>query len=145
MKEQQTYNAKLIIKNLDGGGKHIFIECTIFDQKYLMLLDTGCSNTVFDGDSEVFANVKLRIPKSDQNNFSLNAPIEDVKIGKIDNFSIGKFDTNINRAIFIGLSQVNTLYETLIGQKIIGILGSDFLKRYKAVIDFGKAKLTLKK
>ena len=68
-----------------------------------------------------------------------------MKVGKIKQFAIGKFTTDINRAVFISLEQINTLYETMIGCKIIGILGSDFLKKYKAVIDFGAGKLTLKK
>ncbi len=142
-KEFTTCN--LIIKNLDGGGKHIFVKCKFSDQQHIMLLDTGCSNTVFDSSSEVFATTKTHDLKGSTKNCSLNAPIDNIKVGKIKEFGIGKFTTDINRGLFIDLSQINTLYESTIGQRIIGIIGSDFLMKHKATIDFGNKKLTIGK
>ena len=134
------YTNRITIKSLEGGGKHIFVQCTILGQKHFMLIDTGCSNTVFDSSAEIFSVIK-----DNGKNFSLNAAIDDVKVGRIKDFAIGKFSVNINRAVFISLDHINALYETMIGRKIIGILGSDSLKKYKAVIDFGEGKMTLKK
>ena len=110
-----------------------------------MLIDTGCSNTVFDSSAEIFSGIRLHEIKDNGKNFSLNAAINDVKVGKIKDFAIGKFKVNITRGVFISLDQINSLYESMLGQRIIGILGSDFLKKYKAVIDFGTGNLTLKK
>ena len=143
--KKEFTTCKLIIKNLEGGGKHIFIKCSLNGEKLLMLLDTGCSNTVFDRSAEIFSGIKLHEIKDTNKNFSLNAPIDDVRIGKIKDFVIGKFTTDINRAVFISLEQVNLLYESLIGERIIGIVGSDFLCKHKATIDFGRKTLTLEK
>lgn len=143
--KKEFTTCKLIIKNLEGGGKHIFVKCDIYGHHHLMLLDTGCSNTVFDRSSEIFSQIKLHEIKGNNKNFSLNAPIDDVRIGKIKDFGIGKFTTDINRAVFISLEQVNMLYESLIGERIIGIVGSDFLTKHKATIDFGNKKLTIGK
>ncbi len=144
-KQLNPYTTRITIKSLEGGGKHIFVPCSIDSTMSIMLIDTGCSNTVFDYSSELFSGIRLHDIKGTNKNYSLNASIDDVKVGKIKQFAIGKFTTDINRAVFISLEQINTLYETMIGCKIIGILGSDFLKKYKAVIDFGAGKLTLKK
>lgn len=143
-KQQNQYTTRITIKSLEGGGKHIFVPCRIGGTRAIMLIDTGCSNTVFDCSSELFSDVRLHELKGTNKNYSLNASIDDVKVGKIKQFAIGKFTTDIKRAVFISLEQINTLYETMIGCKIVGILGSDFLKKYKAVIDFGSGKLTLK-
>ena len=140
-----TYTSRIIIRTLEGGGKHIFVPCSIENSKSLMLIDTGCSNTVFDSCSEIFANTKLHAIKDSGKNYSLNASIDNVKVGKIKDFAIGKFVTDINHGIFISLDHINTLYENLLGQRIIGILGSDFLRRYKAIIDFGKGRMSLTK
>lgn len=139
------YTSRITIKSLEGGGKHIFVQCTILGKKHFMLIDTGCSNTVFDSSAEIFSGVRLHDIKDSGKNFSLNAAIDDVKVGKIKDFAIGRFKVDINRGVFISLDQINTLYESMLGQRIIGILGSDFLKKYKAVIDFGEGKMTLKK
>ena len=146
--KQQTpnsYTSRITIKSLEGGGKHIFVQCTILGQKHFMLIDTGSSNTVFDSSAEIFSGIRLHEIKDSGRNFSLNASIEDVKVGRIEDFAIGRFKVNINRGVFISLAHINALYETMIDQKIIGILGGDFLKKYKAVIDFGEGKMTLTK
>jgi len=138
------YTSRIIIKSLEGGGKHIFVRCRVGGTKSLMLIDTGCSNTVFDSSAEVFSGIKLHEVMGSDRNFSLNASIDDVRVGKIKDFAIGRFSMSINRAVFISLEHINTLYETMIGERIVGILGSDFLRRYKAVIDFGENKLIVK-
>lgn len=143
--EQQCFTSRITIKTLEGGGKHIFVPCSVAGTKSLMLIDTGCSNTVFDSSSEIFADIRLREIKDNGKNYSLNASIDNVRIGKIKNFAIGKFTTEVNRGIFISLDHINTLYESMLGKRIIGIIGSDFLKKYKATIDFGTSRLTLKK
>jgi hypothetical protein len=151
MKAQQnrqipnSYTSRITIKSLEGGGKHLFVKSTIAGKKHFMLIDTGCSNTVFDSSAEIFSGIRLHEIKDNGKNFSLNAAIDDVKVGKIKDFAIGKFTVNITRGVFISLDQINSLYESMLGQRIIGILGSDFLKKYKAVIDFGTGNLTLKK
>ena len=142
-KQQMQYTSRITIKSLEGGGKHIFIKCKVLGQMHFMLIDTGCSNTVFDSSAEIFYGVRLHDIKDSGKNFSLNAAIDDVKVGKIKDFAIGRFKVDINRGVFISLEHINALYETMIGRKIIGILGSDFLKKYKAVIDFGEGKMAL--
>ena len=141
--QPNQYTSRIIIKSLEGGGKHIFVRCSVGGTKSLMLIDTGCSNTVFDSSAEVFSGIRLHEVKGSDRNFSLNASIDDVRVGKIKDFAIGRFSTPINRAVFISLEHINTLYETMIGERIVGILGSDFLRRYKAVIDFGKGNMTM--
>ena len=144
-KQQLQYTTRIKIESLEGGGKHIFVPCIIEGIHVIMLIDTGCSNTVFDRSSKLFSDIRMHDIKGTNKNFSLNASIDDVKVGKIKDFAIGKFTTDLNRAVFISLDHINTLYKAMIGCSITGIIGSDFLKKYKAVIDFGAGKMTLKK
>lgn len=137
------YKSKLVLKQLQGGGKHIFVKCKVFGIPQLMLLDTGCSNTVFDSDSALFFDCKLSSTGEEQKNYSLNSAIDDVKIGTINNFEIGRFCTSLRKAKFISLANVNEVYKTMLNISIIGILGSDFLRKHKALIDFDKMELQL--
>ncbi|MCF0207232.1 MAG: aspartyl protease family protein [Bacteroidales bacterium] len=134
----------MIIKNLEGGGKHIFLRCRLNGADSMMLVDTGSSNTIFDSSSPCFADLKFKEIEQKES-YSVNASIEGVKYGKIDCLSIGDFSTPINKAFFMSLDQVNQLYEKTLGFRIIGIIGSDFLKKHKAIIDFEDKKISWRK
>ena len=46
-------------------------------------------------------------------------------------------------ALALDLAVLNISYEQMGHDKVIGVLGSDILQKHKAIIDFGKSKLTL--
>jgi hypothetical protein len=56
---------------------------------------------------------------------------------------LGKIEVKNYKTVVIDLSHVNVAYAQLKQKPIDGVLGSDILKRYKAVIDYGKRKLVL--
>ncbi len=58
---------------------------------------------------------------------------------QIDNHTI----ENIHAAV-IDLQYVNSLYDKHLQRRVAGLLGSDFLVRHEAVIDYGNKELTLK-
>ena len=59
----------------------------------------------------------------------------------IDKMKIGKTEIKNYKTVVIDLSHVNVAYKQMKQKPIDGVLGSDILKKYKAVIDYGKKKL----
>ncbi|MNY31470.1 hypothetical protein D3C86_1656340 [compost metagenome] len=60
----------------------------------------------------------------------------DLKLGELE---ILEYDTAV-----LDLSHINIAYEKLGLEKVIGVIGSDILVRYKALIDYEKKILILK-
>jgi hypothetical protein len=65
------------------------------------------------------------------------------QVTKVDTFSIGKIILKNYLAILLDLSHVMTTYRQMGIQPVDGVLGSDILKKYKAVIDYRRKKLVL--
>ena len=53
-KKFKTYQSKLHILNIEGGGNHVLIKAKINKTKVNMIVDTGASSTVFDLDNPIF-------------------------------------------------------------------------------------------
>ena len=68
---------------------------------------------------------------------SSTAIISDLHVGRllIDEFEVAVLD----------LSTINHAYRQLGHPEVLGVIGGDLLMRYKAVIDYGKAKMYLRK
>lgn len=143
MIKKKRINLPLILLELDEGNFHILIESKIGGAETShWVIDTGASKTVFDStlqDKYEICNDLLSEIES--------AGIGDTKIetkvgvierlylgGKIiDNFSVGLID----------LSNLNMLYRQYTDYKISGLIGSDFLLKHKAIIDYENLTLAL--
>jgi hypothetical protein len=67
------------------------------------------------------------------------------KIATLKELKIGRFTLKNYTVILLDLSHVNTVYEMAKKPVIQGIIGSDLLRKYGAVIDFRKAVMTLER
>ncbi|MBK7570590.1 MAG: hypothetical protein IPI10_02835 [Bacteroidetes bacterium] len=63
----------------------------------------------------------------------------------LSNFNIGELKIEHFHAILLDLSHVNASYEKMGYSQIDGVLGSDVLNEYNAIIDYKKRKITLSK
>ena len=63
---------------------------------------------------------------------------------EIKTLGIGKLKIKNYKTILLDLSHVNNSYKQIKIKPIDGVLGSDILHKYKAVIDYGKKKMILK-
>lgn len=138
-----TYSKKIKILKIKNGGVAIFVDCYIDKKKAILLIDTGATNSIFDSNAVVFSEHKLE--ENDAECHSLNSSDISILSGVIDEFKIGKFTISMKTAVFSSLNYVNNVFLENNISIISGILGSDFLKKYKAIIDFEKKILTLKK
>lgn len=108
-----------------------------------MLIDTGASKTVFDenrikkfiDENEFILNEKLSTGLGTNSMQTHSATIKKIQFGKI---VLKNFNT-----ILLDLSHVNESYSKLDLPVIDGVLGSDLMIEYNAVIDYKSKELKL--
>jgi predicted aspartyl protease len=128
--------------SMDGGGYHLGLEVNLNGKNAFLLLDTGASRTVFDKNQIELYNTS-EIELLDEKSTGLGTSSMDIHTTEISNLEIGtKKIENITLAL-IDLSHVNETYEKLGFRKIQGVLGSDLLFKYQAVINYKNLELTL--
>lgn len=107
------------------------------------VIDTGASKSVFD------QNLRQHYKELDGLTEELHSagfndePIKST-LGILGSFSFGKFRIDKMKVAVMDLSHINTLYSKYSGAKICGLLGSDFLMKHKAVIDYKRKRLVLR-
>jgi lipopolysaccharide assembly outer membrane protein LptD (OstA) len=144
-KKFKTYQSKLHILNIEGGGNHVLIKAKINKTKVNMIVDTGASSTVFDLDNPIFSNVDFENLETDNPSSGFNSVINELYFGNIDSFSISWYKIKNLKAVFTSMQHINELYKNLNLPHVAGILGCDFLIANNAVLDFENKKLIIKK
>ncbi|NRF39816.1 retropepsin-like aspartic protease [Pedobacter foliorum] len=133
----------LILISLQDDGFHLLVEIVVFGQKLFAVVDTGASRSVFD---KTFLKDHLKdLEHSEETqattlfstSSTLQAVIPAIKIGRL---ALKNYET-----VALDLEAVNQAYEGLGHPPIIGIIGSDLLLKYQAVINYKKMKLYLYK
>jgi hypothetical protein len=107
------------------------------------VLDTGASKTAFDQSmiqaegQEFILSDRLSTGLGTNSMTSSTAIINDLYIGDllIDEFEVAVLD----------LSTINIAYAQLGHPEVLGVLGGEILMKYKAVINYGKKTLVLKR
>ncbi len=135
----------LQIIDLQEDGFHPLVNISVFGKPFVVVLDTGASKTAFDETMLLQAYEQAVVTKSDKLSTGLGtttmvsstAIISDLYIGSllIDEFEVAVLD----------LSTINMAYRQLGHPEVLGVLGGDILMKYKAMINYGKQVLKLKK
>lgn len=123
------------------SGFHLLISIRVNRKPARVLIDTGASQTVFD---KIQIKKFLRKEKFETHDkLSTGLGTNDMKshLVAIEKMCIGKINIENYKSVVIDLSHVNIAYKQMKQKPIDGVLGSDILKKYKAVIDYGKKKL----
>lgn len=129
---------------LEDSSFHIMIEARFKRLKGKLIIDTGASKTVLDyGFGKKVASSIKKI--KDQNSSGINAMITNSHIANIPSLTLGRLKIEDYPCVLLDLSHVNALYQKYCDEQIAGLIGSDFLVKYQAVIDYKKRlmKLTL--
>lgn len=135
-----TISIPIKILKLDDGF-HLLINIRVNGKHARLLIDTGASHTVFDKERIVNFIKKEKVEKHDKLSTGLGTSNMKSHLAVIENISLGKIEIRNYKTVVIDLSHVNVAYKHMKQKPIDGILGSDILKKHKAVIDYGKKKL----
>jgi hypothetical protein len=131
------------IIELEEQNFHIAIQCKFYTESVgIWVIDTGASKSVFDKTLVDFykdSGIEEEIHSagiSDQ-------PMKTI-ITVLKPFYIGTFKIKNMKVALLDLTHINSLYKNAMNMEICGLIGSDFLLKHSAVIDYKKKRLTLK-
>ena len=132
----------LEIVELEDNSYHIITTVLIGSIEGDFIIDTGASVTVIDRNTPFSHEAIADVPEI--NSGGVSGRIEEVKLVNLPTFQICDYTIENLHAAVIDLDYVNTLYEKQLRRRISGLLGSDFLVKFKAVIDYENKYLRLK-
>src|SRR6185437_8135239 len=135
---KKSVEIPLYIIAIQSDGFHVFFEAKINGQKAYLLLDTGASRTVFD--LETIKQIHSDIELEENEDKATGLGTDSVKnfVAIIEKLEIGEIMLTKYEAGVIDLSHVNASYSRIDIPSIAGVLGSDLLMNFKAVINYGK-------
>ncbi|MCW3103054.1 MAG: putative aspartyl protease [Bacteroidetes bacterium] len=132
------------ILSLDSEGYHLMIKVKINGKAANLILDTGASKTVLDK-TRVAKFVKESDFKThDKLSSGLGTNTMESQTTVLKKLKIGEVEITDYTTVLLDLSHVNASYEQIGLKQVEGVLGSDILMQYKAVIDYEKKVLKLK-
>ena len=131
------------IIELEDESYHLMIESEFSNGiSGSLIIDTGASKTVFDMQFvEPFITDVEDV--EEQNSSGINAMINQAKVGIIPKINFGKLKIEEYQCMLLDLSHINELYKKYTDKQIAGLIGSDFLVKYDAIIDYGRNIITL--
>ena len=140
-------NKKTIISfksiKIEEDGFHLILKIKINNRLANLLIDTGASRTVFDinkkdkfiKEQKLTKNHCLATGLGTDKMISHSALIKKINFEDLVIYNYEGY--------FIDLSLVNSTYEKMKLKPIDGVLGSDLMKKMKAVIDYEKSVIKL--
>lgn len=132
--------------SLESEGYHLFVEAKLNGKSANLLIDTGASKTVFDISriSKLIRKRKNSFESFEKLSTGLGTNTMQSHHTTIKEFCLGDLSMDNFQVILLNMSHVNESYEMMGLKPIDGVLGSDLLMIYKAVIDYDKLILKLK-
>ncbi len=141
---KRMYRLPLEIVELDSMSYHIMVEGMINGLPCHLIIDTGASRTVFDRNYFGEELEILTVTTEDLHTAGIMAGNIETVFARAKYFSLEGFTLENLQIVLIDLTAINDIYRSVTGKNIHGLLGSDFLVRHKAVIDFKNSILTLR-
>ena len=105
------------------------------------VIDTGASRTVFDKNRH--EDFKLLDAEDEFHSASVSGHALSSSLAELKLLRLGKLNVSNLKVAVIDFTLINELYKKVNGPEICGLIGSDFLTKYSAVIDFKKKLLLL--
>lgn len=132
------------VLNIDNEGFHLLIKLRINRKVAKVIIDTGASKSVFDKNRiEQFVSDR-NFDMHDKMSSGLGTNTMQSQTTRIKKLVIGDVEIVDYKAVLLDLSHVNQSYEQIGLAAVDGVLGSDILLEYHAIIDYEKKILKLK-
>lgn len=139
-----TTSIPIKILDIAGDGFHLMIKLYINKKAANVILDTGASKTVFDKTRIGKYVADNTFEKHDSLSSGLGTSTMASELVVIKKMKMGELEIKNYKTILLDLSHVNQSYSQIGLKQIDGVLGSDLLLKYNAVIDYEKKILKLK-
>lgn len=129
-----TFTCKLV--SLDSNGFHLLVPVFVpnCNNDGFFIIDSGASKSVID--DSILENIKHTVIEQDSIESSHLTDMIEGKIVSLDLLCIQNVEFKDFEALSMPLQHVNSIYSRFIDKPIWGLIGGDFLKRYKAVISY---------
>jgi len=135
----------LQIIDLQSDGFHPLVSVILFAKPFILVLDTGASKTAFDQQMLLQANGQAVVTLSDRLSTGLGTNSMASSTAIIHDLDIGGLLVDAFEVAVLDLSTINIAYAELGHPQVLGVLGGDILMKYKAVINYGKLRMILRK
>ncbi len=107
------------------------------------VIDTGASKTVFD--KNLVEHYTVLEGESDEiYTAGIGDGPQEISIAILTSLQLGKLKIENQKVALLDLSHINEMYSKVTSLTICGLLGGDFLMKYKAVIDYKDQLLMLR-
>lgn len=122
---------------------HLELDAKLNGIKGRFILDTGASNSCVGLDMVEF--FKLEAQESETKAAGAGATDMETQQSENNSLTIGKWKTKKVDLVLFDMSHVNSALEQHKAEKVHGIIGADILEKGKAIIDYDKKVLYLRK
>ncbi len=138
------YTLPLTLLELESESYHLTIESQFGNGSvHTWIIDTGASKTVFDVSlSDYYSNLDAQ-PDETIQSAGIGANRLDATLGRLQPFNFGSLRIDSMPVALIDLTHINALYWQVAEKQICGLIGSDFLLLYRALIDYRKMEMSL--
>ena len=128
------------IISLDTNSFHLFITAEISGVERDILIDTGASRTVFD--RQYLMEDNAANAENDIQSAGIGAEKLDISLGLLPCLRIGMWEIYDMPVAGMDFSNINEWYSRFTHFNIAALIGSDFLLKYKAVINYGNSSIS---
>ena len=142
---KKYFDIPLEIVGIKEEGYHVFVNITTNGKPVRMLLDTGASRTVFDVETLKNLHAGLELEENEDKATGLGSDAVDNYIAILDEIGVGGLKVADYQVGLLDLQHVNQSYGRIGMPPIAGVMGSDLLMFFKAVISYKDEKLILEK
>jgi hypothetical protein len=143
MPRRKRSEVELFISDIREDGYHIFVYISVNGQYTRMLLDTGASRTVFDINWLKEGHSGIELEENEDKATGLGTNTVDNFIVFIDEILLSNCKLEHYQVGALDLTHVNMTYQAMGLPSIGGVLGSDILVAFDAIIDIGKKTLVM--
>ena len=141
----QQYRVNFKLVTLEPDNYHIVVKAKLEGHPLNVIIDTGASHSCFDLEFVRQLSPEISMEDNDGLNVGVGTSDFESKLSTIQNLRLGRFLLKKYNVVLLDMSNINQAYTMMHKPLIHGIIGSDFLMKYQAVIDYGNRVLTLRR
>lgn len=126
----------------ESEGYNLYVDGKVNGTRARLMVDTGAFATLLH--SQFVQRMNIPMHQTKFRSIGINLAESRVRIANISRFSVGSMEMRSHNVGVINLERL--VHEGLLDARppVVGLLGSEMLQRYHAIIDFGTNSLYLK-